>query len=230
MTSNRPFCRALSLLCVCLVLLPALLSTPAAAASKKRIQSYHYPTNTFIGEKLPYNQLSDEKGNPAQIEIKDGQYTLITYWASWCPDCQQEFEHLPQILPVLKEYGNVQWYLVNRTDGTDETLASASNYAKKYGMGLPSLYDTQLKFRYTLGINFIPTTILLNPQGEVELMIPRILKSASEVRALLDYAVNSAANATTDYVKKNLMLSDGTVKMAEASKRTSSAAQSLLME
>ncbi len=124
----------------------------------------------------------------------------------------------------------MQWYLVNRTDGTDETLASASNYAKKYGMGLPSLYDTQLKFRYTLGINFIPTTILLNPQGEVELMIPRILKSASEVRALLDYAVNSAANATTDYVKKNLMLSDGTVKMAEASKRTSSAAQSLLME
>ena len=123
MTSNRPFCRALSLLCVCLVLLPALLSTPAAAASKKRIQSYHYPTNTLIGEKLPYNQLSDEKGNPAQIEIKDGQYTLITYWASWCPDCQQEFEHLPQMLPVLKEYGNVQWYLVNRTDGADETLA-----------------------------------------------------------------------------------------------------------
>ncbi len=230
MTSNRPFCRALSLLCVCLVLLPALLSTPAAAASKKRIQSYHYPTNTLIGEKLPYNQLSDEKGNPAQIEIKDGQYTLITYWASWCPDCQQEFEHLPQMLPVLKEYGNVQWYLVNRTDGADETLASASSYAKKYGMGLPSLYDTQLKFRYTLGINFIPTTILLNPQGEVELMIPRILKSASEVRGLLDYAVNSAANATADYVKKNLMLSDGTVKTAEASKRTSSAAQSLLAE
>ena len=47
------------------------------------------------------------------------------------------------MLPVLKEYGNVQWYLVNRTDGTDETLASASSYAKKYGMGLPSLYDTQ---------------------------------------------------------------------------------------
>ena len=142
MTSNRPFCRALSLLCVCLVLLPALLSTPAAAASKKRIQSYHYPTNTLIGEKLPYNQLSDEKGNPAQIEIKDGQYTLITYWASWCPDCQQEFEHLPQMLPVLKEYGNVQWYLVNRTDGADETLASASSYAKKYGMGLPCLLYT----------------------------------------------------------------------------------------
>ena len=79
MTSNRPFCRALSLLCVCLVLLPALLSTPAAAASKKRIQSYHYPTNTLIGEKLPYNQLSDEKGNPAQIEIKDGQYLSLIH-------------------------------------------------------------------------------------------------------------------------------------------------------
>ncbi len=136
---NRPFCRALSLLCVCLVLLPALLSTPAAAASKKRIQSYHYPTNTLIGEKLPYNQLSDEKGNPAQIEIKDGQYTLITYWASWCPDCQQEFEHLPQILPVLKEYGNVQWYLVNRTDGTDETLASARTSFPTKKATLPKL-------------------------------------------------------------------------------------------
>ena len=48
MTSNRPFCRALSLLCVCLVLLPALLSTPAAAASKKRIQSYHYPKKATL--------------------------------------------------------------------------------------------------------------------------------------------------------------------------------------
>ena len=77
MTSNRPFCRALSLLCVCLVLLPALLSTPAAAASKKRIQSYHYPTKPYR-RKAALQQLSDEKGNPAQIEIKDGQYTLIT--------------------------------------------------------------------------------------------------------------------------------------------------------
>ena len=230
MTSNRPFCRALSLLCVCLVLLPALLSTPAAAASKKRIQSYHYPTNTLIGEKLPYNQLSDEKGNPAQIEIKDGQYTLITYWASWCPDCQQEFEHLPQMLPVhftmLKRVFELQGFTVDMLTTTHRAIVDEG---LKY-VHNDTCYPALLVIGQLLGINFIPTTILLNPQGEVELMIPRILKSASEVRALLDYAVNAAANATADYVKKNLMLSDGTVKTAEASKRTSSAAQSLLAE
>ena len=33
----------------------------------KYIQSYYYPTKTLIGEELPYNQLSDQNGNPARL-------------------------------------------------------------------------------------------------------------------------------------------------------------------
>lgn len=112
---------------------PVIFSVTASAASTKYIQSYYYPTKTLIGEELPYNQLSDQNGNPAQIEIGENQYTLITYWASWCPDCEEELSHLPELLPVLDEYENVQWYLVNRTDGVDDTIATASAYLKEQG-------------------------------------------------------------------------------------------------
>ena len=139
MKMKKTLCRVLCAVCALAMVLPVIFSVTASAASTKYIQSYYYPTKTLIGEELPYNQLSDQNGNPAQIEIGEGQYTLITYWASWCPDCEEELSHLPELLPVLDEYENVQWYLVNRTDGVDDTIATASAYLKEQGITLPSL-------------------------------------------------------------------------------------------
>lgn len=119
-------------------------------------------------------------------------------------DCQQEFEHLPQMLPVLKNTAMCNGIWSTAPTVQTKHLPAPAATPRNTAWVCRRCTIPQLKFRYTLGINFIPTTILLNPQGEVELMIPRILKSASEVRALLDYAVNAAANATADYVKKNL--------------------------
>ena len=89
MKMNKTLCRVLCAVCALAMVLPVIFSVTASAASTKYIQSYYYPTKTLIGEELPYNQLSDQNGNPAQIEIGENQYTLITYWASWCPDCEE---------------------------------------------------------------------------------------------------------------------------------------------
>ena len=97
MKMKKTLCRVLCAVCALAMVLPVIFSVTASAASTKYIQSYYYPTKTLIGEELPYNQLSDQNGNPAQIEIGENQYTLITYWASWCPDCEEELSHLPEI-------------------------------------------------------------------------------------------------------------------------------------
>lgn len=230
MKMKKTLCRVLCAVCALAMVLPVIFSVTASAASTKYIQSYYYPTKTLIGEELPYNQLSDQNGNPAQIEIGENQYTLITYWASWCPDCEEELSHLPELLPVLDEYENVQWYLVNRTDGVDDTIATASAYLKEQGITLPSLYDEGLAFRNALGINSIPTTILLNPEGEVELMNPNVITTPGQLRAMLDYAINGADSATLSYVQANLLNESGSVKRAVGSTTTSSAAQGLLAQ
>ena len=230
MKMKKTLCRVLCAVCALAMVLPVIFSVTASAASTKYIQSYYYPTKTLIGEELPYNQLSDQNGNPAQIEIGENQYTLITYWASWCPDCKEELSHLPELLPVLDEYENVQWYLVNRTDGVDDTIATASAYLKEQGITLPSLYDEGLAFRNALGINSIPTTILLNPEGEVELINPNVITTPGQLRAMLDYAINGADSATLSYVQANLLNESGSVKRAAGSTTTSSAAQGLLAQ
>ena len=125
-----------------------ILGLSVSAAEKRYLG---YPVNLLIGEKLSVNSFVDEKGKAAKIEIAEGQYTLITYWASWCPDCQEELAYLPQLKEVLKDYPNVKWYLVDRVDGQDESIQSGSEYIKKLNLGLPVLYDQNLTFRNAIG-------------------------------------------------------------------------------
>ena len=81
-----------------------------------------------------------------------------------------------------------------------------------------------------LGINSIPTTILLNPEGEVELINPNVITTPGQLRAMLDYAINGADSATLSYVQANLLNESGSVKRAAGSTTTSSAAQGLLAQ
>ena len=197
MSFKKKFHRIISMFCVAVLLLPMVLGLSVSAAEKRYLG---YPVNLLIGEKLPVNSFVDEKGKAAKIEIAEGQYTLITYWASWCPDCQEELAYLPQLKEVLKDYPNVKWYLVDRVDGQDESIQSGSEYIKKLNLGLPVLYDQNLTFRNAIGIREIPTTILLNPQGELALATSEIIKSRGNLRAMLDYATKGRGKATEDYV------------------------------
>ena len=125
MSFKKKFHRIISMFCVAVLLLPMVLGLSVSAAEKRYLG---YPVNLLIGEKLPVNSFVDEKGKAAKIEIAEGQYTLITYWASWCPDCQEELAYLHQLKEVLKDYPNVKWYLVDRVDGQDESIQSGSEY------------------------------------------------------------------------------------------------------
>ena len=86
------------------------------SANAAEITKLGHPKKMLLGEPVALNRFCDEKGSPVSIQPKEGQYTLLTYWASWCPDCGEEFSYLPKLKEVLKEYPNVQWYLVNTTN------------------------------------------------------------------------------------------------------------------
>lgn len=67
MKMKKTLCRVLCAVCALAMVLPVIFSVTASAASTKYIQSYYYPTKTLIGEELPYNQLSDQNGNPPRL-------------------------------------------------------------------------------------------------------------------------------------------------------------------
>lgn len=189
-----------------------------------------FPKKMIIGKPIPYAQFVDEKGNKASIDIKEGQYTIVTYWASWCSDCQEEFSLLPKLKPVLKEYDNVQWYLIDRADGDRETIKAAAQFVTEKKPGLPVLYDDKAKSFVSIGGMQIPTTLILNPKGEIVVCYPDTIKTQGHLRALLDYATKGADNAVYSYVKDNLLRSDGSVKVSESSAKTDVQAQSFLAQ
>ena len=101
MNFSKKLCRLISLFCAAAILLGTLGSVLVMVTSAAETRYTGYPTKMVLGEKIPQDQFYDENGNAKKINITEGQYTLVTYWASWCSDCQHEFDLLPTLKPVL---------------------------------------------------------------------------------------------------------------------------------
>ena len=54
---------------------------------------------------------------------------------------------------------------MNLTDGSRETVETASAYLKEQGYTLPAYYDTQLSAAAAYGVNAIPCTYFIDAQG-----------------------------------------------------------------
>ena len=73
----------------------------------------------------------DSEGNEVALSDFLGQPVVLNFWASWCGPCKSE---MPDFQEVYEEYGEeVQFLMVNLTDGSQETVESASDYIANNG-------------------------------------------------------------------------------------------------
>ena len=99
------------------------------------------------------HKLSEYKGKPI----------VLNFWASWCGPCRSE---MPEFNEVYKERGTeVQFLMVNLTDGNRETVKSASDFVAAQGYSLPILYDTAQDAARTYGVFSIPCTYFIDANG-----------------------------------------------------------------
>ena len=105
----------------------------------------------------------DLDGNPVSLSDYFGKPIVLNFWASWCGPCKME---LPDFQETYDELGgDVQFLIVNLTDGSRETVETASAYLKEQGYTLPAYYDTQLSAAAAYGVNAIPCTYFIDAQG-----------------------------------------------------------------
>ena len=105
----------------------------------------------------------DKEGNPVQLYDYTGKPLVLNFWASWCGPCQMEMPHFEDKYQELGE--EVQFLMVNMTDGSRETVDSASAFIEQQGYTFPVLYDTDSNAALTYGAYSLPTTYFIDADG-----------------------------------------------------------------
>ena len=105
----------------------------------------------------------DAEGNPVQLYDYIGKPLVVNFWASWCGPCQMEMPHFEDKYQELGD--EVQFLMINMTDGSRETVDSASAFIEQQGYTFPVLYDTDSNAALTYGAYSLPTTYFIDAGG-----------------------------------------------------------------
>ena len=121
------------------------------------------PTETQAPPAAPDFTVYDREGNAVKLSDYAGKPIVLNFWASWCGPCQSEMPDFQEKFEALGE--DVQFLMVNMTDGSRETVDIASAFIEEKGFTFPVLYDTDLDAANTYGAYSLPTTYFIDSQG-----------------------------------------------------------------
>ncbi|MDE5876952.1 MAG: AhpC/TSA family protein [Muribaculaceae bacterium] len=107
---------------------------------------------------------TDVKGGKQSFSslVKPGRYTLVDFWASWCPYCIKEMPELRQLYADWHDKG-LDIVGVAVRDRHEDTY----NAVKRLEVTWPVLYDTERRPYDIYGFSGIPHHILIGPDGTI---------------------------------------------------------------
>ena len=112
---------------------------------------------------VPNFKMIDADGNETQLHAYLGKPIVLNFWASWCGPCQME---MPDFEEAFKAYGEeVNFLMVNMTDGARETVDIATEFIKEKAYTFPVFYDTAQEAAYAYSVYSLPTTYFIDADG-----------------------------------------------------------------
>ena len=105
----------------------------------------------------------DAEGNEVKLSDYFGKPIVLNFWASWCGPCKSEMPDFNET--YLAKGEEIQFLMVNMTDGARETLDIAKTFVADSGYSFPVLYDINQEAAMTYGISSLPTTIFIGADG-----------------------------------------------------------------
>ena len=125
-------------------------------------------SSAITAQALP--PVMDDLRQPEQLEgdleRSDGQLVLLHFWASWCIPCREEMTSLArfrrQEYPELADRG--LRVLTVSNDVRDKDL---ERFAEEFELAFPLYYDPYSKLTSRYGVRGLPSTVVLDADGEV---------------------------------------------------------------
>ena len=105
----------------------------------------------------------DKDGNEVSLNSMLGKPVVMNFWATWCGPCKSE---LPAFEEMYAKYKNdVNFMMINVTDGESQTREIVDKFVDDYGYSFPVYYDETIQASYIYGASSIPLTVFVYPDG-----------------------------------------------------------------
>lgn len=112
---------------------------------------------------VPDFTMTDTSGEEVKLSDFFGKPVVLNFWASWCGPCKSEMPHFED---AYQKYGeNINFVIVNLTDGARETKEKASEFIEEQGYTFPVYFDTNTEGAMTYGTYSIPVTYFIAADG-----------------------------------------------------------------
>ncbi|KKB34946.1 thiol:disulfide oxidoreductase ResA-like protein [Bacillus thermotolerans] len=135
-----------------------------------------------VGDEAPDFELKQiNKNNELEtIRLSDfkGQGIMLNFWDTWCKPCEEEMPYMQELYPVYKEKG-IEIIAVS----LDNTELVVDRFIDKYDLTFPIPHDKTGEVRDLYKIGPIPSSIFINPDGEIQ----RIVNGALSLESLESY-------------------------------------------
>ena len=136
--------------------IPAFEGTPAGGVTSG-LEDLPAP-----GRPAPDFALPDLDGNTVRLSDYLGRPVVLNFWATWCAPCRLE---MPELEQAAADYAGRD--LAVLTVNQDETAEQVSDFFTEVGLTLPALLDTGGAVGAAYGAFFLPTTVIIGPDGLV---------------------------------------------------------------
>ena len=144
---------------ILLSFLVLLLSLPVFSQSLK------------VGSNAPDFSLQlQQDGKPSDKTVTlnsyKGKVLFLHFWATWCPPCKVELPHMESLAKKLASQGDKAKMKFLAVCISDSQKALTS-FMQKNGYTFPSALDEPGLVAMKYGIQGVPTSILISPEGKI---------------------------------------------------------------
>lgn len=122
----------------------------------------------LAAELVPYQgnpvafDLPDPAGKRHSLDQYRGRIVLVNFWASWCPPCIQE---MPSLARIKERFSGQPFEVLAVNVG--EPRFKVRKFVKLINFRLPVLLDTQKQVFDDWQVGILPSSFLIDAQGNV---------------------------------------------------------------
>lgn len=189
-----------------LVTLVVLLAIAFTARAQWDFDQKYAADLVKSGSVAPYFRMKTAEGKTLSLNQYKGRYVLLDFWASWCPDCRKD---IPNVVRMYRKFHpqGVDFIGISMDTNAEAWKKAIAQYGLTYPQvsELVKFHDTKIAALY--GVKWIPSMVLIDPQGKVLLSTVLSYKMERTLTELMTKEHPASVSGTTD--KLTLMGSKG---------------------